>query len=57
MSFSGYCASCALDTTDHRRASYLLPKGVILEGLEQVMGDDPGLVALTKLSQMIKKMP
>ncbi len=57
VSFSGYCASCALDTTDHRRASYLLPKEVILEGLKQVMGDDPGLVALTKLSQMIKKMP
>jgi len=42
---------------DHRKASYLLPKEVILEGLKQVMGDDPGLVALAKLSQKIKKMP
>ncbi len=57
VSFSGYCVSCALDTKDHRKASYLLPKEVILEGLKRVMGDDPGLVALTKLSQRIKKMP
>ncbi len=57
VSFSGYCVSCALDTKDHRKASYLLPKEVILEGLKQVMGDDPELVALAKLSQRIKKMP
>ncbi len=57
ISFSGYCVSCALNTEDRRRASYLLPKEIILEGLGQVLREDPELVALIELSKKIKEMP
>jgi len=57
VSFSGYCVSCALNTKDHRGASYLLPKEIILKGLGQVLREDPELVALTELSRRIRKMP
>ena len=57
VSFYGYCVSCALNTKDRRRASYLLPKEIILEGLGQVLREGPELVALIELSRKIKKMP
>jgi hypothetical protein len=57
ISFYGYCVSCALSAKDRRKVIYLFPKGVILEGLRQVLGEDPKLKALTELSEMIKKMP
>jgi hypothetical protein len=56
--FSGYCVACSLARKADQRASYLLPKGIILAGLKRVLGANAlDLLELGELGRKVQRLP